>query len=149
MCCSKLPEIVFDQLQKLEKGKNSHRICDINKKHNTALYFVSLAMIEDAGENRYRVSSQSRPGVTYVIEQAEKKCNCKLKCCFCSACPHMYTCTCLDTCTNTTVYKHMYLIHMQQPTRTRIHNESKGTHDHISYYSTVTRMTSEALLAPS
>ena len=62
----------FDQLQKLEKRKNSYRICDINKKHKTALSFVSLAMIEDTGENRYRVSSQSRPGVTYVIEQAEK-----------------------------------------------------------------------------
>ena len=38
-----------------------------------------------------------------------------MKCRFCSACAHMYTCTCLDACVNTTVCKHMHLIHMQQP----------------------------------
>ena len=36
----------FDQLQKLEKGKLTHRICDINKRHKTALSFVSLAVIK-------------------------------------------------------------------------------------------------------
>ena len=30
----------FDQLQKLEKGKHTHRICDINKRHKAALTFV-------------------------------------------------------------------------------------------------------------
>ena len=34
----------------------------------------------------------------------------------------MYTCTCIDACTNTTVCKHMHLIQMQQPTNETIKN---------------------------
>ena len=57
----------FDQLQKLEKGKLTHRICDINKRHKTALSFVSLAVIELVNNNCYSISSQSWPGVIYSI----------------------------------------------------------------------------------
>ena len=126
----------FDQLQKVEKGKNTHRICDINKRHKKALTFVSLALVEGTGENRYKVSSLSRPGVSYFIEKVEDCCACKLKCRFCSVCPHMYTCTCLDACTNTTVCKHMHLIQMQKPTSPPI--ETGKTDDHVAYYSRVT-----------
>ena len=112
----------FDQLQKLEKGKLTHRICDINKQHKTALSFVSLAVIELVNNNCYSISSQSRPGVIYSIERKENTtpCTCRLKCSYCYACPHIYTCTCLDACTNTTVCKHMHLIQMQQPINTSI-----------------------------
>ena len=105
----------FDQLQKCEKGKHTHRICDINNRHKTALTFASLASIQETESNVYRITSQSRPGIVYSIQRINTSCSCKLKCRFCYACAHMYTCTCLDACTNTTVCKYMHLIHMQQP----------------------------------
>ena len=96
----------FEQLQKLEKGKHTHRICDINKRHKTAVSFAVLAKIEVEGNNAYRVNSQSRQGLSYIVKRMKQSW-------FCSACAHMYTCTCLDACTNTTACKHMHLIHMQ------------------------------------
>ena len=39
-------------------------------------------------------------------------CDCKVKCQFCSAYFHMYSCTCLDACTNSTVCKHIHLLQM-------------------------------------
>ena len=55
----------FDHIQKIEKGKVTHRICDINKRHKSAVSFISLAVIEQVDSNSYSISSQSRFGVTY------------------------------------------------------------------------------------
>ena len=110
-----------------------------NKRHKTALSFVSLAVIELVNNNCYSISSQSRSGVIYSIERKENTtpCTCRLKCSYCSACPHIYTCTCLDACTNTTVCKHMHLIQMQQPINTSIQKvENKQTQ--LKYYNKVT-----------
>ena len=64
---------------------------------------------------------------------------CKLKCRYCSACPHIYSCNCLDACTNTTVCKHMHLIQMQQP----IINEQTNLtgNNQLEYYEKVTNVT--------
>ena len=59
------------------------------------------------------MNSQSGQGLSYIVERMKQSCTCNIKCQFCSACAYMYTCTCLDACTNTTVCKHMHLIHMQ------------------------------------
>ena len=118
----------FDHIQKLEKEKVTHRICDIKNQHKSAVSFISLAVIEKVDSNSYSISSQSRLGVTYSVEKKENTtpCTCKLKCSYCSVCPHIYTCTCIDTCTNTTVCKHMHLIQMQQPTNATIKNHEKS-----------------------
>ena len=105
----------FEQLQKAHKGKVTQRICDIIKPHKTSLSFVSLAIIQEVGGNKYKVISQSRLGTSYSTEKRGSTCMCKLKCRYCSACPHIYSCNCLDACRNTTVCKHMYLIQLQQP----------------------------------
>ena len=97
----------FEQLWKREKPRIVYVI--------SALTLLPLAIIEDAGDNCYRITSQSRPGITYNVVVNLSECLCKLKCHFCDACAHMYTCTCLDACINTTVCKHMHLIHMQKP----------------------------------
>ena len=36
----------FEQFQKMEKGKTTHRICDIHKRHRRALSYAVLAIIE-------------------------------------------------------------------------------------------------------
>ena len=101
----------FDQLLKTEKGKHSHRTCEINKRHHRAV--SSLAKLEKLDNNAYRVTSESKPGEFYTIQTIQLVCTCKIKCQFCSACAHMYSCTCLDACTNTTVCKHMHLVQMK------------------------------------
>ena len=107
----------FEQLLKREKGKNTHRICDINKRHRNAISYALLATVNDLGNHAYKVSSQSRHGEYFTVQTIEFACTCQTKCQFCSACAHMYSCTCLDACTNTTVCKHMHLVHMQNNQR--------------------------------
>ena len=41
----------FQQLQKKEKGKHTHRICDINKRHKRAESFFHSAAIIKESEN--------------------------------------------------------------------------------------------------
>ena len=72
----------FEQLQKLEKGKHTHRICDINKRHKTAVSFAVLAKIEVEDNNAYRVNSQSRQGLSYIVERMKQSCTCNIKCQF-------------------------------------------------------------------
>ena len=69
------------------------------------------AKITHQKENIYSVSSESRPNMSYMVRKEMDQCNCKLKCQFCSACFHLYTCTCLDASINNTVCKHIHLVH--------------------------------------
>ena len=126
----------FEQLQKLEKGKNSHRICDINKRHKRAVSYSVLASIQKTGESPYSVSSESTNGITYTVQEVRLSCDCKLKCQFCFACSHMYSCTCLDSCTNTTVCKHIHLVHMQISS-SNIRNEPENTQTDLEYFKRV------------
>ena len=126
----------FEQLLKMEKGKHTHRICDINKRHRRAMSFAVIATIDDISDNVYRVGSQSTHGVHYVVQRLKESCTCKLKCQFCSACAQMYSCTCLDACTNTTVCKHMHLVHMQNRPQ-RVTQRISSNTESLAYYSKV------------
>ena len=57
----------FEQLMKFEKGKHTHRICDINKRHRTAVSFAHLATITCTAEDSLKVSSESRNGTYYTV----------------------------------------------------------------------------------
>ena len=102
----------FEQLLKQEKGKNTHRMCEIHKRHQKAMSYSMLATIERLENCAYRISSESKPGEFYTVQTIQLACTCKTKCQYCET-SHMYSCTCLDACTNTTVCKHMHLVHME------------------------------------
>ena len=104
----------FEQLMKLEKGKHTRWICNINKRHCTAVSFAHLAMITCTAENSFKVSSESRNRTYYTVLKVQSQCHCRLKCQFCSACAHQYICTCLDAGTNTTVCKHIHFVRMRE-----------------------------------
>ena len=90
----------FEQLQKLEKGKNSHRICDINKRHKRAVSYSVLASIQKTGESSYSVSSESTNGITYTVQEVRLSCDCKLKCQFVllvPICTHVHALTPVQT----------------------------------------------------
>ncbi len=38
-------DTAYENLQKIEKGKHSHRICDINKRHKTAELFHEVQIV--------------------------------------------------------------------------------------------------------
>ena len=102
----------FEMLLKQEKGKNTHRICEINKRHKAAQLMLSNPRISTVGNLVWEVCSQTRAEVTYRVQQHQKHCDCKLRCKSCSGCVHMYSCTCLDASLHATVCKHMHLVHM-------------------------------------
>ena len=49
----------------------------------------------------------------YTVRREMQCCDFKLKCRFCYACSHLYSCTCIDSYTNNTVCKHIHLIQMK------------------------------------
>ena len=128
----------FEQLQKLEKGKHSHRICDINKRHKRAVQYAVLATVDNTEPNLYTVSSESTERFNYKVKRKQLACECKIRCQFCSACAHMYACTCLDACTNTTVCKHLHLVHMHEETKDDDSLKTDTATADLEYYTRVT-----------
>ena len=126
----------FEQLMKLEKGKHTHRICDINKRHRTAVSFAHLATITCSAEDSFKVSSESRNRTYSTVLKVQSQCYCRLKCQFCSVCAHQYTCTCLDPCANTTVCKHIHLVRTRGKTIYSTVNHAAMAD--LRYYSAIT-----------
>ncbi len=96
----------FQQLCKNEKGNNTNRIWDINKRHNRAKSLQPSAIIERENELAYKLFSEHNPDIYYNIKRIMQFCYCKFKCSYCNACSHLNSCTCIDSCTNNTVCKH-------------------------------------------
>ena len=100
----------FQRLRKLEVGKTSHRICEINKRHKSAT-LMSSSDIQESGEDKWIVASQTNRQL-YTIEKLIESCECQVKCQICQICPHMYSCTCLDATIHATICKHIHLLQM-------------------------------------
>ena len=70
-----------EQHQKLAKGKISHRICDIQKRHRRAASCSVLANIQRTSETSlqyqlsYTISSESKKGVTYAVQKVKTLCD--------------------------------------------------------------------------
>ena len=108
---------VFDRLTKLHKGKYSHRVSEINKRHKAAVAMLSLDIpVTQKNEKSWNVPSKKDGSINYVIRLINEKCNCKLCCVNCNACVHMYTCSCMDATLHATVCKHAHLVKMTTTT---------------------------------
>ena len=104
----------FERLQKTEKGKNTHRIAEINKRHKNA-EGIFCELILTNSSNRWEINSQHGHNC-YTIKKClhHESCSCPMQCSHCGVCIHMYSCTRLDSILHNTVCKHVHLIHMQQ-----------------------------------
>ena len=101
----------FERLCKVEKGKNSHRISQINKRHKAAMQMKSsYSQLED--NTGWKIASEQLKGVNYTVLKEDQQCNCKMKCASCRVCIHMYSCMCMDVTIHTTVCKHIHFIKM-------------------------------------
>ena len=101
---------VFERLRKLKMGKNTHRVCEISKRHLSAIN-LSPSSITQLENDKWKVSSETR-NTDYVVEKMQEQCECKVKCKECDICPHMYVCSCLDATLHATVCKHVHLVEM-------------------------------------
>ena len=79
---------VFEQLTKLEKGKYSHRVTEINKRHKSAVKMSVNIAAED--ETSWMVLSDHDGSVTYNVKLLSETCNCKLRCITCDVCIHAH-----------------------------------------------------------
>ena len=105
----------FERLHKLETGKATHRLCEINKRHKSAMDFYKLnpSAVTTISENeKWPIQSQRDQLCAYLVEKKCHACDCQLLCKQCGICPHMYTCTCLDAVLHFTVCKHIHLVNL-------------------------------------
>ena len=69
----------FERLLKQEKGKNTHRVCEINKRHKAAEQIqVSQGHVSEVSENIWKVTSQHQDDVFYTVRRLLTSCECKL-----------------------------------------------------------------------
>ena len=106
--------LIYDQIQKIAKGKITHRKCEIKKRHKSAEEFMGkkTPKYTKQGENTWKIESFSHEGNFYTVQQLLPHCECPLHCSMCNACIHMYSCTCLDASIHCTVCKHIHVLHM-------------------------------------
>ena len=75
----------FERMRKLEMGKNSHRICEIMKRHQSANK-LSPTSITPINNKKWKVNSQNVQDIHYVVETLGKSCDCKVICHDCHNC---------------------------------------------------------------
>ena len=102
----------FERFQKLHKGKNTHRISEIHRRHKLGREMMATQIPCEISQSSWTVKSQQEPHKEYTVNVVLDSCQCKLRCSQCNACIHMYTCSCVDSALHTTVCKHMHGIQM-------------------------------------
>ena len=115
----------YSRLIKQEIGKNTHRTCEINRRHKSAeqLYSGKKCHIYTIEENtECTVESQSQPNTTYTVKRQVESCECHVRCKPCGVCTHTFTCTCLDSILHSTICKHIHLV-IVGGDADKVHNE--------------------------
>ena len=116
---------LYDRAIKIEKGKSTHRICEINKRHHTAVELAKNVVVKKRDNDSWEVLSSSNSDIIYQITRVKESCNCKLRCGFCEACMHMFNCSCIDSAIHSTVCKHCHLVQMNDASSASTLAESK------------------------
>ena len=97
--------------KKKHKGKYSHRISEINKRHKLAETMLAAGATPEFNTNHWKVTSERDASQFYWVTKVLENCkNCELICASCNICVHMYLCTCLDFSLHTTVCKHIHVV---------------------------------------
>ena len=100
-----------EQIQKLEKGKSSHQIKEINKTHGSAKEMMSSGILPiKCSENSWKVTSQKTKEKSYIVTKVKDECACLLRCSSCHVCVHMFSCSCADAHLHSTVCKHSHIV---------------------------------------
>ena len=102
----------FQHLQKAYKGKVTYRISEIHHRHKTAEKMISDGCsITAVSDSSWTVPSQHSITSYYTVSLLDQDiCQCKMRCSFCGTCVHMYSCSCADWATHSTVCKHIHVV---------------------------------------
>ena len=102
---------VFEQIQKLEKGKSSHWIKEINKRIGSAEEMMSSSISPiKCSENSCKVASQKTKEKSYIVTKVKDECACLLRCSSCHVCVHMFSCSCADAHLHNMVCKNSHIV---------------------------------------
>ena len=102
---------VFEHLTKFEKGKYSHRVSEINKRHKAAMNMLPLRKyVTDVNKSAWSAPSARDSSIKYTVHLLQETCDCRLRCSTCGVCVHMYTCSCIDSTLHATVCKHIHFL---------------------------------------
>jgi hypothetical protein len=124
----------FERLIKLEKGKSSHRITTIKRRHMSSLQ-LSTNSINQIDESTWTVQSSSNPTTTYDILKKADCSTCFIRCPECNVCIHEFHCSCPDSLINSTICKHVHLL--------KIATTTKTPHVHLPQQHKVTKVITE------
>ena len=109
----------YERLIKVEKGKTTHRMCEINKRHQTAITLMEDPMyqppteqLHEDGTIFWNVLGSEMHGKEYRVTKVKDKCDCKVLCKPCNTCTHLFKCTCIDSLVHSTVCKHIHIVQM-------------------------------------
>ena len=132
---------VFERLTKLEKGKFTHRVSEINKRQKEAEKMKPE--VQDVNDKIWSITSARHKSIHYTVKKVMDTCSCRLRCSTCGMCVHMYTCSCIDASLHATVCKHVHAISMLSMKSVPHSPEVTGT-DEIEYFTTILNDTQQS-----
>eukprot|EP00111_Clytia_hemisphaerica_P020399 TCONS_00060107-protein len=117
---------IFERCTKQTKGKLTHKSGMIHQRHKESL-LLKKSNISSTSEKLWIVKSENRQA-EYNIEMVSERCTkeCKIKCCQCQACSHMFSCKCMDFLTKNIPCKHIILIATMLALETEKHLNKDG-----------------------
>ena len=119
---------VFERFSKTQKGKSSHRSCEINKRHKTAKKMCAADGILSVSDGIWQMKPTTPQQAYYLVEKKLDNCSCKLRCRSCDVCVHMFSCTCMDFLIHSTVCKHIHLVRMSSLSQNQSRDEHSSSH---------------------
>ena len=102
----------FERIQKMHKGKISHRASELNRRHQKAEEMIASGVNHAVkSTTSWEVQSLSNPLTIHVVQaEMDHECTCRLVCSVCKVCVYSYTCTCIDYVLHNTACKHIHFI---------------------------------------
>lgn len=130
----------FQRFQNLEKGKSTHRVCEVNKRHKAAEKILknnTQNITTIVPQKNWEVESESQPGKFYtVVKEEQEQCGCQVICSTCGICTHLFSCSCLDSLLHHTVCKHCHLVAMTTGPYSKQSKQKEDTdEDNCTYFS--------------
>ena len=118
----------FDRIIKLEKGKITGRLAQIQNRHDSSRK-LSVQLVSQVDSYLWKVKSETTTN-EYTIQEVTKTCpeKCQLKCNECDICVHLFSCTCPDSLLQHTICKHVHLV-VQQRSKLSLKVPDQTKHD--------------------
>ena len=100
----------FEAWEKLEKGKRTNKIKEIDKRHKNSL-LLQTTDVDRVSENEWKFPSPTLENVIYSVIKESDCDRCKMRCSSCGVCVHEYTCSCPDFVIHSVPCKHIHSVH--------------------------------------